>query len=260
MRSERKVAIVTGSATGIGAATATRLAGLGYNLAVTYSKSEAEAKRVAATCEAAGAETLCHRADVADDDSCRRLAAATMAKWSRIDVLVNSAGTTKYVDHADLEGLTPADFERAFAVNVTGVFQMVRAVAPHMKAAGDGAIVTISSIAGINGTGSSIAYAASKGAVNVMTLSLARVLAPEIRINAICPGFVATRWQREGLGAKYDKVVAHIESATPLRHAGTAEDIAETVEMLIAGGRYVTGETLLVDSGLHLGLTPPARR
>ena len=256
MKSERKVAIVTGSATGIGAATAARLAGLGYNLVVNYSKSEAEAKAVAATCEAAGAETLGLRADVADDAACRRLVDQTMAKWGRIDALVNSAGTTKYVDHADLEGQTAEDFQRAFAVNVCGVFQMVRAVAPHMKAAGGGAIVTVSSIAGVTGTGSSIAYAASKAAVNTMTLSLARVLAPEIRINAICPGFVATRWQRDGLGAKYDEVVARVESTTPLRHACTADDIAETVVMLIQCGRYITGETLLVDSGFHLDLAP----
>lgn len=260
MKPQRKVAIVTGSASGIGAATAVRLAELGYDVVVNYARSRAEAEAVAAACGAAGAEALCRRADVADDAACRRLVQATLAKWGRIDALVNSAGTTRYVDHADLDGLTPEDFQRAFAVNVTGVFQMVRAVAPHMKAAGDGAIVTVSSIAGIDGTGSSIAYAASKGAVNVMTRSLARVLAPEVRINAVCPGFVATRWQREGLGANYDKAVARIEATMPLRHACTAEDIAATVVMLIAGGRYVTGETLLVDSGLHLGVAPSRSR
>ncbi len=133
---------------------------------------------------------------------------------------------------------------------------MTRAVAPNMKAGGDGVVVTVSSISGVAGVGSSIAYAASKGAVNTMTLSLARVLAPEIRVNAVCPGFVATRWQREGQGENYERVREHVATTTPLQHACTPEDIADTVVMLIEGGRYITGETLLVDSGFHLDFAP----
>ncbi len=260
MAADSKTVIVTGSATGIGACSAIQLAQRGWNVVVNYSRSEAEARETLATCDAAGVDTLLLKADVADDADCRRMVEQTMAKWGRVDALVNNAGTTKYVDHADLEGLTPEDFQRIYAVNVLGVFQMVRAVTPHMKAAGEGSIVTVSSITGVTGVGSSIAYAASKGAVNTMTLSLARVLAPEIRINAICPGFVGTRWQVEGQGDKYDDVVAMVEQTTPLRHACTPDDVAETVVMLVEGARYVTGETLMVDAGHHLGFAPLVAR
>ncbi len=260
MPSENKVAIVTGSATGIGAAAAIQLAEKGWNVVVNYSRSEADAKNTEAECRGHGVETLLHRADVADDAACRAMVEATMAKWGRVDALVNNAGATKYVDHNDLEGLTPEDFQHIYAVNVIGVYQMVRAVTSHMKSAGTGSIVNVSSISGVSGIGSSIAYAASKGAVNTMTLSLARVLAPEIRINTICPGFVGTRWQRDGQGDKYDAVVQSVEASTPLRHACTAEDIAETVIMMVEGGRYMTGEVLLVDAGHHLDFTPLVAR
>lgn len=248
------VAIVTGSATGLGAATARLLAAKGCHVVINYSRSEAEAKETQAACEAEGVETLLVQADIGDDAQCRRLVAQTMAKWDRIDALVNNAGTTKYVAHDDLEGLTPEDFEHIFRINVFGLYQMTRAVAPHMKAAGRGAIVNISSIAGVQGNGSSIAYAASKGAVNTMTLSLARALAPEIRVNAICPGFIGGRWQAAGMGSteKYQARVKAVGETTPLRRANTPEDIAEAVVWFVDGARWVTGETLLVDAGSHL--------
>ncbi len=248
------VAIVTGSATGLGAATARLLAAKGCHVVINYSRSEAEAKETQAACEAEGVETLLVQADIGDDARCRRLVAQTMAKWGRIDALVNNAGTTKYVAHDDLEGLTPEDFEHIFRINVFGLYQMTRAVAPHMKAAGRGAIVNISSIAGVQGNGSSIAYAGSKGAVNTMTLSLARALAPEIRVNAICPGFIGGRWQAAGMGSteKYRARVQAVGETTPLRRANTPEDIAEAVVWFVDGARWVTGETLLVDAGSHL--------
>lgn len=248
------VAIVTGSATGLGAATARLLAAKGCHVVINYSRSEAEAKETQAACEAEGVETLLVQADIGDDAQCRRLVAQTMAKWDRIDALVNNAGTTKYVAHDDLEGLTPEDFEHIFRINVFGLYQMTRAAAPHMKAAGRGAIVNISSIAGVQGNGSSIAYAASKGAVNTMTLSLARALAPEIRVNAICPGFIGGRWQAAGMGSteKYQARVKAVGETTPLRRANTPEDIAEAVVWFVDGARWVTGETLLVDAGSHL--------
>lgn len=249
-----QVAIVTGSAAGVGSATARLLAAKGCNVVINYTRSEDDAKQTQAACEAEGVETLLVKANVGDDADCRRMVAETMEKWGRVDALVNNAGTTKYVPHSDLEGLTPEDFENIFKVNVFGVYQMTRAVAPHMKAAGQGAVVNISSIAGVYGEGSSVAYAASKGAVNTMTMSLARALAPEIRVNAICPGFISGRWQAAGMGStdKYEERIALVEKGTPLQRANTPEDIAETILWFIEGARWVTGETLLVDAGSHL--------
>jgi len=255
MDSKGRVAIVTGSAAGLGAATVRLLAAKGYNVVINYTRSEDDAKATQAACAAEGVETLLVRADIGDDAEGRRMVAETMDKWGRIDALVNNAGTTKYVAHDDLEGLTPEDFEHIFKINVFGLYQMTRAVVPHMKAAGQGAIVNISSIAGIKGNGSSIAYAGSKAAVNMMTVSLARVLAPEIRINAVCPGFISGRWQAAGMGSteKYEARLKAVAENTPLRRANTPEDIAETVVWFVDGAAWVTGETLLVDSGSHLG-------
>ena len=254
MSLEGQVAIVTGSAAGVGSATARLFAAKGCNVVVNYSRSEADAKETETACQAEGVETLLVQADVSDDAECRRLVAETVDKWGRVDALVNNAGTTKYVAHDALEGLTPEDFERIFRVNVFAVYQMTRAVTPHMKAAGHGAIVNVSSIAGVYGQGSSVAYAGSKGAVNTMTYSLARALAPEIRVNAICPGFITGRWQEAGMGGteKYQARVAQVEESTPLRRANTPEDIAETILWFVEGARWVTGETLLVDAGSHL--------
>jgi len=254
MKLTGNVAIVTGSAAGVGAATARLFATKGWNVVVNYSRSEDDAKETQAACQAEGVETLMVKADISDDSECRRLVEETIEKWGRVDALVNNAGTTKYVAHDDLEGLTPEDFERIFRVNVFGVYQMTRAVTPHMKAAGQGAVVNISSIAGVYGQGSSVAYAASKGAVNTMTYSLARALAPEIRVNAICPGFITGRWQEAGMGGteKYEARIAQVEETTPLRRANTPEDIAEAILWFVDGARWVTGETLLVDAGSHL--------
>ena len=254
MKLTGNVAIVTGSAAGVGAATARLFATKGWNVVVNYSRSEDDAKETQAACQAEGVETLMVKADISDDSECRCLVEETIEKWGRVAALVNNAGTTKYVAHDDLEGLTPEDFERIFRVNVFGVYQMTRAVTPYMKAAGQGAVVNISSIAGVYGQGSSVAYAASKGAVNTMTYSLARALAPEIRVNAICPGFITGRWQEAGMGGteKYEARIAQVEKTTPLRRANTPEDIAEAILWFVDGARWVTGETLLVDAGSHL--------
>ncbi len=260
MRSEKKVAIVTGSARGIGESTARMLSERDYNVVVNYASSADEAKETADTCESAGADVLLIQGDIALDVDCRRMIDETMAKWGRLDVLVNNAGTTTYVNHDNLEGLTPEVWERTFSVNVFGTFQMVRAAEKPLRASGNGNIVNVGSIAGVAGIGSSIAYAASKGAVNTMTLSLARVLAPEVRINTICPGFVGTKWQRDGQGDGYDAYVEQVKNGTPQRHACTADDIAESVVSMIEGHRYMTGETILVDAGSHLGFSPLVAR
>jgi NAD(P)-dependent dehydrogenase (short-subunit alcohol dehydrogenase family) len=251
--SQRKTAIITGSATGVGAATALALARRGYDVLINYSKSEREAKDAERACREAGADTLCVRADVAEDADCRSLASAATERWGRLDALVNNAGMTTFTGSANWEALDAAIFQRIFAVNLLGTFQMIRAAAPHLKAA-RGSIVNVSSIAGALGIGSSVPYVASKGAINALTLHLARALAPQVRVNAVCPGMITTRWFVDGVGQEaYDKLKAHYESAAPLATASSAEDVAEAIVWLIEGARTMTGELLLLDSGMHLG-------
>ena len=257
--STRKTAIVTGSGTGVGAASALALAGRGYDVLINYSKSEAEAKASAAACAAAGADTLLVRASVADDADCRALADAAVARWGRIDALVNNAGITTFDGPANWEAIDADAFQRVVGVNALGAFQMIRACAPHLKAAG-GCIVNVSSIAGALGIGSSVAYIASKGAMNAMTLYFARAMAPEVRVNAVCPGLITTRWFVDGVGAEgYGKIKAGYESNVPLGRACSAGDVADAVLWLVDGARTVTGELLLLDGGLHLGPAPAAR-
>ena len=216
MEFEGRTVIVTGAGTGVGAAAATRLAGGGANIVVNYSRSRKEAEAVAAACREAGGDAVAAQGDVASDDDCKRLAGEAVARWGRIDGLINSAGTTVFRPGNDFETLSQEDFQRIYSVNVVGAFLMTRAVAAQMKTQGSGSVVNISSIAGVMGVGSSIAYAASKGALNTLTLSLARALAPEIRVNTVAPGFITGRWWREKMGEGYDKMVASTEAATPL--------------------------------------------
>ncbi len=253
---ERKTAIVTGSATGVGAASALALAHRGYDVVINYSKSEDEARASEAACRAAGADTLLVRGDVADDAACRGLAAAAFDRWGRIDALVNNAGITSFAGAADWDAIDAALFQKILGVNVIGAFQMVRACVAHLKTS-QGAIVNVSSIAGALGIGSSAAYIASKGAVNSLTLYFARALAPDIRVNAVCPGMITTRWFVDGIGAEnFEKLKAQYERTVPLARACTAEDVAESVVWLIDGARTVTGELVLLDSGMHLGGAP----
>lgn len=257
-----KVAIVTGSATGLGAAVALRLADQGCNVVINYTKSEAEAKETLAACEAKGVEAILGQGDVGEDADCRRIVQAAVDKWGRLDVLVNNAGGTKFADHAKLDELNAEDFLWIYKVNVVGAYQMIRACEPHMKKAGKGSVVNISSIAGVTGIGSSVAYAASKGALNTMTLSLARSLAPVIRVNAVCPGFIGTRWFSDRFGTQtFEGIKRQQEETTPLRRAGTPEDIAAAVVFFCGeGSDHITGETLITDAGLHLGFAPLTAR
>jgi 3-oxoacyl-[acyl-carrier protein] reductase len=255
--SERKAAIVTGSGTGVGAAAALALARRGWNVLINYSKSEAEAREAQAACRAAGADTLLVQGDVASNDACQAMAGAAQERWQRLDALVNNAGITTFAGGGgNWDALDAEAFQRINAVNVIGTFQMVRACAPALKASGNGAIVNVSSIAGSLGIGSSVPYVASKGAVNSMTLHLARALAPEVRVNAVCPGLITTRWFVDGVGAEgYEKLKANYEQMVPLARASSAEDVAETVLWLIEGARSITGEMIQLDGGMHLGAT-----
>ena len=250
----RKTAIVTGSATGVGAATALALARKGYDVLINYTKSEREATQTERACREAGADTLRLKGDVALDADCRHLVEAALARWKRLDALVNNAGITTFAGGGSWDALDAEVFQRIFAVNALGTFQMVRAGVSHLKAA-RGSIVNISSTAGALGVGSSVPYIASKGAINSMTLHLARVLSPEVRVNAVCPGMITTRWFVDGLGREaYEKTKAHYEASTPLATACNAEDVADAVVWLIDGARTTTGELLMLDSGMHLGM------
>ena len=250
---DRKTAVITGSATGIGAATALSLARRGYNLVINYSKSERQAREAEAACREAGADTLLLRGDVAQDADCKAMVQAALNRWKRLDALVNNAAVSVFGKDAGWDALDANAFERIMGVNVLGTFQMVRACVPALKAA-RGCIVNVSSVAGSLGIGSSMPYIASKGAVNSMTLHLARELAPEIRVNAVCPGLVTTRWFVDGIGQEgFDKVKAAYESGVPLQRACSPEDVAEAIVWLVDGARTVTGELLLLDGGIHLG-------
>jgi 3-oxoacyl-[acyl-carrier protein] reductase len=245
-----KVAIVTGSSSGIGAATAVELSRRGWRVVINYSRDEKKAEQVLKQC----ADGMLVKADVGEDADCRRLAKAVLDKWGRIDALVNNAGTTKFVKHADLEGLSAEDFLRIYRLNVVGPFQMTRACARALEAA-KGAIVNVSSVAAQLGAGSSVAYAASKAALNSMTVSLARSLGPEVRVNAVCPGYVDTPWQSGALGAeKAAQAAAHFATLVPLKDYARAGDVADAIVWLIEGARQVTGETIFIDSGMHIAL------
>jgi 3-oxoacyl-[acyl-carrier protein] reductase len=243
------VAVVTGGATGIGAAVVRRLAGRGVRCVVNYAHSRDEAEALAA--EVGG---IAVQADVADDDACRALAKAAVDAFGRIDFLVNNAGRTKFANHEDLDGLSAEDFLEIYRLNTVGPFQMIRACAPAMRESPFGAVVNVASVAGVFGNGSSVAYAASKGALVTMTKSLARVLAPAIRVNAVAPGYVGTGWFEKRMGSEgLAKMDAFVASRTPMAMAAKADDIAGPVVMLLdPGARAITGETMLIDAGAHL--------
>lgn len=249
---KQAVGIVTGSSSGVGASTARQLAARGTNVVINYSRSVDAAERVAEECRELGAEVLVCQADVSKDSDCQRMVEDTLSRWGRLDILVNNAGTTKFVTHSDLAGLDHQDFQDIYAVNVIGAFQMVRAAQEALTASGDASIVNVASIAGVKGVGSSIAYAASKGALITMTKSLARVMGPSIRVNAVCPGFIEGDWLAEGMGqAVYEQTLSFLRAKTPLQTTCTADSVAESILSFIDGHSVVTGQHLILDGG-HL--------
>lgn len=249
-----KVAIVTGGGTGIGAAVCRALAQRGVNVVANYAHSAGEAEAVAEACRADGADAITVKADLHHDAEARALAQAAADRWGRIDFLVNNAGKTKFADHRDLDALTAEDFLGIYHLNVVGAYQLTRACLPHLKQSDGASIVNVASVAGMFGHGSSIAYAASKGAMITMTKSLARALAPEVRVNAVLPGYVGTRWWKDRVGEEaFEKLNAQIAARAPLRKAGMADDVGDAILMFLdPATRLVTGETLLVDAGQHL--------
>ena len=248
---EGAVAIVTGGGTGIGAAVVRRLAARGVSCVINYATSREEAEALAVE---VGQGTIAVQADIVGDAACRALAKAASDAFGRIDFLVNNAGRTKFAAHEDLDALEAEDFIDIYRLNTIAPFQMVRACAPALRASAMGAVVNVASVAGVFGMGSSVAYAASKGALVTMTKSLARVLAPEIRVNAVAPGYVATGWYEKKLGEEgFAKLNAKVAASVPMGFATGPDDVAGPIEMLLDPmSRAMTGEVLLLDGGGHL--------
>ncbi|MDE3075306.1 MAG: SDR family oxidoreductase [Chloroflexota bacterium] len=249
MTEARKAALVTGSATGIGRATAVELARHGYDVAVNYSHSADEARETVRQCETAGARTLLIRADVSDDADARHMLAEVEAAFGRLDVLVNVAGTTVTTPQEDLDGISVEDWDRIFAVNVKGTFLVTRAAAALLRRTGGASVVNLASIVGPRPSTQPVPYAASKAAIVNMTRTLSRVLAPEVRVNAVAPGWIAGSWMERTLGEHYDRLMERRARQTPLQRVATFEDVAETILNLIEHNHFVTGQTVVVDGG-----------
>jgi 3-oxoacyl-[acyl-carrier protein] reductase len=244
-----RAALVTGGGVGTGRAVGIELARRGCDVAVNYSRSRAEAESTAEEIRSLGVRALCVRADVADDAAVRAMAERTISELGRLDVLVNNAGVTSFIPHANLEAVQDADWDKILGVNLRGAFHAVRAATPALRA-NRGAVVNVSSIAGVSGIGSSIPYCASKAALNIMTVALARALAPEIRVNAVAPGFIDTRWWKEREG--YEVIKQYAAGRTPLQRVCQPEDVAAVVLDLVTAD-LVTGQVVVVDGGMTIG-------
>ena len=253
MNIEGKAAVVTGASRGVGRATALALAKGGCSVLINYSRSREEAERTAAEVRALGVKAICFPGDVADDRVCRKMMDAAAQAFGRLDILVNNAGTTRFIAHADLEDVRDEDWYRILGVNLKGPFQCVRAARKYLEASGAGLVINVASIAGMIGTGSSIPYCASKAALINMTTSLARALAPIIRVNAVAPGFIAGHWTQEGLGPNYEAVKKATEERAALGKVCQPEDVADAILSLITGSELITGQTIVCEGGYLIG-------
>ena len=248
-----RVAVVTGSSAGVGRATAERLARMGAQVVVNYAHSQSDAEQTVAAITAAGGAAHAFRADVGDAEQCRALIESAVDAYGALHILVNNAGATHFIPHRELDRVTDEVWDEIMAVNVKGTFNCTRAAAPHMRAAGEGAVVNVASVAGIGGGGSSIPYAASKAAIIAITKSLARVLGPEVRVNCVAPGFIDTRWLRGGMGEqRFEQAKAGLTERSPLRGVATPESCADAILGFIESNVFVTGQTLVVDGGASL--------
>lgn len=246
---EAKVVVVTGGASGIGAACVRYFLSRDWRVVINYFT---DAERQSAEALLVDRVGIVVQGDVSSDADCRRIAQQALDAFGRIDALVSSAGTTRMVPHADLDGLTIDDFIRTATVNTAGPFLISRACAPALAAGDGGSIVIISSYGAIYGTGSSIAYAASKGATNTLTMSLARVLAPKVRVNAVCPALVSDGFIERLDPELFRSRAAHQIDRSPLRKVGTPAEVAADIYWLTAGAAMITGSVLSLDCGLHL--------
>ena len=253
----QRVTIITGGSSGVGAATACMLAARGQAVLINYSRSAELADAVVRECLALGGDAMAVKGDVADVLACEAVAREAHARWGRVDGLVSCAGTTLFIPMHELDRVQAEDFLQVFGVNAVGPFQMARAAARYM---GDGsAIVNVSSIAGQTGSGSSYPYVLSKAALNILTVSLARTLAPRVRVNGVLPGMIEGRWMRDGLGDEaYERVKGQFASVAALGKISQPGQIASAVCWLLEPESMVTGQNIVVDAGFTLGKPPSA--
>ncbi|HEX9767090.1 MAG TPA: glucose 1-dehydrogenase [Nitriliruptorales bacterium] len=237
-----RVAIVTGSSSGIGEAVARRLAAEGARVVVNSVTSTEAGERLAAELP----DAVYVQADVSDEAACAGLVRAAVDRYGGLDLLVNNAGWTQVIAHGDLDAVTDQVWRRILDTNVLGAWYMTRAAVPALRDAEDGNVVNVSSVAGVRPSGSSIPYAVSKAALNHMTRLLASALGPDVRVNAVAPGLIATPWTED-----WDAIHAYVAERAPLRRSGRPDDVAE-VCLGLAMSRYVTGEVVVVDGGVHL--------
>jgi 3-oxoacyl-[acyl-carrier protein] reductase len=249
MTNNRPTALVTGASTGIGRSAAITLAKNGYDVVINYSRSDDAANITARAAQAAGARTLLSRCDVSDDGGVRAMLGATEKEFGRLDVLINNAGTTVDVEPKNLEGMTIEDWNRVFNVNVLGLFLVTRAAVPLLKKSPNGCIVNTCSIAGLRPSAQPLPYAASKAAVANLTKTLANALGPQIRVNAVAPGWIEGEWMKRTLADNYEGLMARRAKYTPLKRCCTEDDVADSMLSLILHNRFVTGEIIIVDGG-----------
>lgn len=243
-----QAALITGGATGIGHAAVIALARAGYDVAINYASSAAAARETAAAAEACGVRALLIQCDVSDEAAVRAMVATVGTEFGRLDVLINNAGTTANWKPRDLETLDLDEWDRVFAVNVRGLFQVTRACVPLLRQA-CGCVVNTASIVGLRPGPQPLPYAASKAAVVNLTKTLAWNLGPDIRVNAVAPGWMEGDWMKRMLADKYDDLMGKRAKATPLKRVVTAEDVAETMMTLVRSNRFVTGEVIVIDGG-----------
>jgi 3-oxoacyl-[acyl-carrier protein] reductase len=248
MTQNKPAALVTGASTGIGRAAAVALAAAGFDVAINYASSEKAARETAELAKAKAAKTLLLQCDVSDDAAVRKMLAAVEEEFGRLDALVNNAGITTEIGPKDFEALTAEIWDRVFAVNVRGMFQVSRAAAPMLKKTG-GSIVNTASIVGLRPGPQPLPYAASKAAVVSLTKLLALNLAPEIRVNAVAPGWMEGDWMERMLKDRYADLMSRRAKFTPLRRVATAEDVAEVMVNLLTSNKFVTGEVIVIDGG-----------
>ena len=241
-RYEQKVVLITGSSSGIGEATARAFDVEGASVVVNSVTSVEAGEKVAASLS----DGYYVQADVADPAACEALIAKSIERFGRLDVLVNNAGVTKVIAHHDLDAVDDETFRRILEVNVIGTFRLTRLAMPHLKATGDGAVINVTSVAGLRPTGSSVPYAVSKAALNHLSALLGNVMGPEVRVNAVAPGLVRTPWT-----ADWGPVHDAMSTAAPLGRSGKPEDIAQAI-VGVAANRYVTGQVIVVDGGVSL--------
>lgn len=247
MPTTRPLALVTGSASGIGRACALRLARAGYDVTINYSRSADRAQATLAELHALGGEHAAVAADVSDDAAVAELV-HTAARGCRLNALVNNAGTTSETPPEDLDGIDLDDWDRVFRVNVRGLMQVTRAAAPHLRSAG-GSVVNVASIVGLRPGPQPLAYAASKAAVVSLTKTLSRVLAPEVRVNAVAPGWIAGEWMERTLGDKYESLMERRARQTPMKANVTLDEVADSVHTWLTCHSFVTGEVMVIDGG-----------